>query len=72
MGEQDAEIYSLNINGIRVEDADTIANKFNDYFVNIAQVLAEKISASPIVTSNGTSNLLSWALLGSALPAPRK
>ena len=47
MGEQDAEIYSLNINGIRVEDADTIASKINNYFVNIAQVLAEKISASP-------------------------
>jgi len=37
MGQRDTTIESLKVNGTRIEDAETIANKLNNYFVSIAQ-----------------------------------
>ena len=46
MGEHESKIESLIINGVRIEDAEIMANKFNNYFTNIAHSLAEKIPNS--------------------------
>ena len=46
MGEHESKIESLIINGDRTEDAELMANKFNNYFTNIARSLAEKIPNS--------------------------
>ena len=46
MGQRDTSIESLNVNGTRIEDAETIANKLNNYFVSIAQSLDDKIPDS--------------------------
>jgi Reverse transcriptase (RNA-dependent DNA polymerase)/Endonuclease-reverse transcriptase len=47
MGEQESKIDSLKINGDRIDAAEMMANKFNNYFTSIAQSLAEKIPDSP-------------------------
>ena len=46
MGPRDTTIESLNVNGAKIEDAEAIANKLNNYFVSIAQVLDDKIPGS--------------------------
>jgi hypothetical protein len=46
MGPRDTTIESLNVNGAKIEDAEIIANKLNNYFVNIAQDLDDKIPDS--------------------------
>ena len=46
-GSQGSTIESLVIEGTRTDNPEAMANKFNDYFVNIAKSLADKIPNSP-------------------------
>ena len=46
MGEQDAKIESLKINGIKNDDPEAMANIFNNLFSDIAHTLAEQIPNS--------------------------
>src|SRR6218665_151011 len=43
-----AGIESRQVNGERIEDAEIMANKFNNYFNNIANSLAQKIKNSKV------------------------
>ena len=42
-GNHEPGIESIQVNGERIEDTEIMANKFNNYFTNIANSLAEKI-----------------------------
>jgi len=46
MGSQGSTIDGLVIDGIRTDNPEVMANKFNDYFANIAKSLADKIPDS--------------------------
>src|SRR5688572_30420315 len=46
MGSQGSTIEGLVIDGIRTDNPEVMANKFNDYFANIAKSLADKIPDS--------------------------
>ena len=45
-GQRDKAIESIKLDGTKIVDAEIIANKLNNYFVSIAQVLADKIPNS--------------------------
>ena len=46
MGSQGSTIEGLVIDGIKTDNSEVMANKFNDYFANIAKSLADKIPDS--------------------------
>ena len=55
-GNHEPGIESIQVNGERIEAAEIMANKFNNYFTNIANSLAEKIKNPNLYPSKNACN----------------